>query len=500
MCPRGGAWRLLAGLLLVLAQAQSARATFWTVSSFFVETLTVEKLIDSCTTSCRSYTYTTTMKVADTATPSASPFSTSAYTYSASDVTVVYVYLPAGSVPERDLVTTSADTPTPSNVYMDYAIELTMTAPASCPTAFTVVTNIEVYIPYMVTKDIKPTSTATSVYTSYNGGLYTYLTEFVAPSAVPQSVGNPTSNHYYSYYVKSCRNPTATGAAYYGPGYSDGSGSSSNSGDDGDSGLRSGGDDDDEDWTVCSVLTGCTGLKTWIIVVASVIPGIFVLGFLESWLWFRQLMLGKTALRFGTICWCFLSLWVICFTRRSPARPVEDQALLKQQWATISGGKRIKLWFKWGFRHRYPVDLLGPDPSGGYGGQPPYPGQPPYGASTAASDAAQAPPGAQQPQYIYQQPYPGQQIYPGPGYPPQSYAPQGYPPQGYPPPQGFQQQFASAPPAAPPTSPAPQNPGLGQASTFAPSPTNSPSPAQPTPTHQPPTIGPPGPHPGSNQT
>lgn len=29
----------------------------------------------------------------------------------------------------------------------------------------------------------------------------------------------------------------------------------------------------------------------------------------------------------------------------------------------MSAGTKWKLWWRWGFRHAYPVDLLGPDPS-----------------------------------------------------------------------------------------------------------------------------------------
>jgi hypothetical protein len=91
-----------------------------------------------------------------------------------------------------------------------------------------------------------------------------------------------------------------------------------------------------------------------------------------------------------------MSLWIACFTRSQSRRSPEDQKLLRQKWKETSFGTAIKLWFKWGFRHRYPVPLLGqysrntvgivpegqPLPAPGmvqtnnnyYGGPPPPPG------------------------------------------------------------------------------------------------------------------------------
>lgn len=344
----------LAIFVALFAQLQSALAASgtWTVTEYYAISVTASPIRETCTTDgCVFYTSTDTIQINPKVTPTATPLSTTKSTAGLyEDAVIVTIYVAASDVASTDLITTTTLTPGKYDTGTSWVVPITYTAPASCPTPFTVATWASVDVPYYVSDHLTPTSTSLKA-TTYTGltytSAYTTLFNFLDPSIVPSEVGSSTE-FAYSYYVKSCRNPTATGAAYYGPGYRSGGGSSS---------------DDDDDWRVCAVLTGCVRLKTWIIVVASVLPGIFVLGFLESYFWFRRLMLGKSALRLGTVCWCCLSLWVICVTRKSEERSKEDQVLLKDYWATLGAGTRIKLWFKWGFRWKYPVELLG-DPKG----------------------------------------------------------------------------------------------------------------------------------------
>ncbi|UNI16960.1 hypothetical protein JDV02_003342 [Purpureocillium takamizusanense] len=194
-----------------------------------------------------------------------------------------------------------------------YSITLTV-KPGVTPTGGSTIST-KTYIPSQVTNQVSVESRVTSVGTAAGG--YTFVTAYLRPSAI-STIQPQTTDYVYSYYVRNCRNPTATGKAYYGP--NSGSGDSGGSGNSGSSG---GGDDLDR-WGVCSALTGCTTLKVWIIVVATILPSIFLLGFVENYIWFRRLMIGKTALRFGTVCWVLLSLWILCFTRKQPARSPED--------------------------------------------------------------------------------------------------------------------------------------------------------------------------------
>jgi hypothetical protein len=292
-------------------------------------------------------------------------------------------------------------------------------------------------------------STATSVSTR-GGAASTYITHFIPATAVPVSERpNTASDFLYTYYIRNCRNPTATGSARAAP-----------TGSGGGRGGSGSGSIDWDDWTVCSAMTGCVALATWVIVIATILPLLFLLGFVESYCWFRRMMIGRSALRLGTICWCLMSLWFILLTRKSQERSKEDQVLLKQYWASLSAGTKIKLWFKHGLAWRYPVELLG-NPDGNNpvvvqvvpvpGQQPP--GQPGDGMSGGGVDKTQV--GMQQqPVYMahsgppqYMQPVPGQPYPTQPGVGPQGYMmpmqPQGaymVPQPGFAPGNGQQQQ------------------------------------------------------------
>ncbi len=451
----------LAIFIALLAQLQPVLASFYTVTSYYVLTPSPSKAVSTCTSSCRTYTYTDTLTVKPNVTPTATPYSSTTYTYTYDDLEVVRLFVSADAVASSDLLPTTTSTRTSGEGYAitNYVIPVTWTAPTSCPTPFTVTSVTIVDIPYQVTAHISGITTQTSLYVpnTRTPSTNTYVTILLDPTAIPATeIGNPTSNYYYTYYVANCRNPTATGSAYYGPTYTSSSG-----------GYRSGGGDDSDDYTVCSVMTGCVALATWIIVVATILPCIFLIGFVESYCWFRRMMLGKSALRLGTVCWCCLSLWFILLTRKSHARSKEDQVLLKQYWATLGAGTRIKLWFKWGFRHRYPVELLGnPDgspvvvaaPAGVNGnGAPPPPGD---GTEKTGANGAQVQP-------VYYPPYPGPQGYypqqPYPGQPGQ-FQPGFAPPPGYmmvPVPQGGQP-YVPGQPGFAPTPPPPGADGQQQ--------------------------------------
>ncbi|KAH6844791.1 hypothetical protein B0I37DRAFT_416375 [Chaetomium sp. MPI-CAGE-AT-0009] len=434
----------LAVFVLFLSHLQPALASFYTVTSYFVLTETTSKLYSTCTENCRYYTYTDTLTVDPTVTPTAEPISETTRTYTYDDLEVVSVFVGAGAVDNDDIV--SGRTSRVSGIYTDFVVPVVWTAPSSCPTAFTVTTYSPVYLPY----DVRPHMTAASTVTSVNTRqteTVTWVTKIIDVTALPPSsrpTGTPTSNYYYSYYVENCRNPTATGgAAYWGPTHTPGR---SGSGSGGGSSSGSGDYDDDWDWNVCSAYTGCVALATWVIVIAVLLPTIFLIGFIESYCWFRRMMLGRSALRLGTICWCVLSLWFILLTRKSKARSPEDQALLKQYWATLSAGTRIKYWLKYGFRWRYPVELLGnPDGNNPIIVAPP-PGQFP---PDQPGDGSEKPQATAQQQLVFmahpgQQPYPGQPyMQPVPGQPYMQPVPgqpymQPYPAQpGVPPPQGY---------------------------------------------------------------
>jgi hypothetical protein len=205
-----------------------------------------------------------------------------------------------------------------------YEVYVTLTPPTQCETQFIYTTAVRVDIP----PDVEPYITGYSTVTK--DGPFVYLD----PTAVPThmlELDIPFGSD--AFWVSHCKDPHAksTTSAEEANAY----------------------------W--CRE-TGSGCFPYWIIAVAIIPPLIFLIGFLESYLWFRRLMLGRGALRFGTICWCLLCFWVILLTRRSASRSEADQKLLREHWATLSAGTRLRLWCKWGFRWKYPAELLGEPP------------------------------------------------------------------------------------------------------------------------------------------
>lgn len=428
---------------------------FWTATVRYMDYVSLEPYTYAGETTTYDYTYTRTIN--PTVTPTVTPTYTSVYRSSAYDVEVHELYYATGAVADSDLVSrTTRDyyastTATTKETYSttEYLMPVTMTAPTSCPTVFTVARQASItYIPSIVTDQLKPTSTevSTSSGRSYD---YEYATWYLTEGAAPFT---STDDYYYSYYIAYCTPPPAQYTS-----------SSRTSGDDSSS---SSGSDDDASWTdyrTC-YFGGCTSLKTWVIIIATILPGIFLLGFLESWFWYTRLMKGKSAMRCGTVCWVLLSLWVLCFTRMQDARSKEDQKLLQQKWKEMPAGQKFKNW-SWGFKRRYPVPLLGQFSKQTVGIVPE--GQPLYPAM------AQAPPG----QVFYYGP-------PPPGAPGWQQGPNGGAP-GYPmPAQGYPQQggyYAANVPKS----------GVVVGSTSVPSTGTATPPQAPQPAYHPPTSAPP---------
>lgn len=251
-------------------------------------------------------------------------------------------------------------------------------------------------IPSAVDYQLTPLSTATSLWSNAHSRTITFYTKIFDPSVVPSQTVEP--NNFIG-----CSNPAATSTARTGSDKSSGGGSTtgggisggnegsrddrssgddSSLGDDGTSIGGSGGSDLHED-SVCPLLTGCTSLATWIIIIATLIPTLLLLGCVESYIWFRRLMFDKNAMLCVTLCWVMVLLCLLCFAGMAQRRSSEDQKMLREKWNAISSGQRIKLWLKWGFWHSYPVELLGDPKIGGVPGaamalppgQPPRPGQ-----------------------------------------------------------------------------------------------------------------------------
>ncbi|KAF2737421.1 hypothetical protein EJ04DRAFT_488070 [Polyplosphaeria fusca] len=333
-----------------------AHAYFWTVTSRFELSMSTEtySFLDEST----YYTYTSTRTIVSGVTPTATVVSTTTYERSYMDILEVSAYYPPDSVKESDLVPEDAlfgdATTTTDYTGTVFYMPVTYTAPATCTSQFTFSTDESVYIPTDVVDQIQPASVITdppTTYATWTAPPYEtwYLTEGAAPITTE-------SEYYYTEYIEHCSKPYDSS---YTPGARGGGGGGGS-------------------YRTCfgsSYDYGTCALKIWIIIIAAVIPSLFLLGFIESWFWFRRLMTGRGCLRLGTISWICISLWVLCFTRSQSARSQDDQKLLREQWNAMKGSTAFKLWWKYGFRHRYPEEILGKYDRNTIGIQKP--GQPP---------------------------------------------------------------------------------------------------------------------------
>lgn len=319
-----------------------AEGLFWTVTSRYE----VQQAVETYTFGSyeEPVTYSTTRTISASVTPTATPLSTATYPNRRDDVETVMLFYSPGAVAESDLEPTYFRTATTTDAtltWTSFLMPIVYTAPATCSSDFTFTTSTDVYVPSEVQDQLKPTSIETGKSDSPYGTPYFteiwYLTEGAAPHTT-------SLDYIYQYYIEYCTKPYSYnyrgGSKYY---------------DDDD-------DDDDDGWgyTYKTYCYGyCTSFKTWIIIIATLIPTLFVFGFLESWFWFRRLMTGRSALRMGTVCWVCISFWVLCFTKKQGARSSEDQKMLQEHWKNTSNGTAFKLWLKWGFRHTYPKEILG---------------------------------------------------------------------------------------------------------------------------------------------
>jgi hypothetical protein len=89
---------------------------------------------------------------------------------------------------------------------------------------------------------------------------------------------------------------------------------------------------------------------------------LFSLGLCESFFWFSRLMHGQFALRGGTVIWGLMTMGLgLKLIKMQEKRPRLSRELLGYQelWERLSRPEKLGMWLKWGFRWKYPVELLG---------------------------------------------------------------------------------------------------------------------------------------------
>lgn len=110
-----------------------------------------------------------------------------------------------------------------------------------------------------------------------------------------------------------------------------------------------------------------SGTKDWVIAISIVLPLIFLAGLVESFFWFSRLMQGRSALRLGTLCWSLLTFFGMFAIKNERAREVQQERMVaRANWGATGLGGKLKLWLRWGFTWKYPVDLLGPREAPGW--------------------------------------------------------------------------------------------------------------------------------------
>ncbi|WAO91149.1 Hypothetical protein NCS54_00860400 [Fusarium falciforme] len=309
--------------------ATTAVAQFTVTSNYVISKTTDE-----------AFTRTSTLPLRPVVAPTGEVISVTTSTRSYNGLEIVMRYFEPGEFASTDIQLTTSGTNLDGS-FTYYYQGIVYTAPASCPTPFTVSTRTRIMIPSEVRSQFSPTSLASRTGTHDNGAVYTQVTAYLSDGAVRINAADASSDWLATYYLADCRNPTATDDSYWGnlePGTSR--------------------DDPVNDW-----LNEKSSVKPWAIALAAVFPSLFLLGFVESWFWFRRMMVGRGALRVGTICWILILPLLLLFVRYAPARRDSDQSELRIRWKTFSLGTRVKLWLRWGFRKSYPTELLGTKPS-----------------------------------------------------------------------------------------------------------------------------------------
>lgn len=345
-----------------LASAFAAPAPY-VVTSYIEESIYIYPAETYRSTTYSAETETYTIAVVPNATPATNAIKTITDTSAYAHVTIIEVVLPSGAG-HRPTTSYNYDATTTA-LYTNYVVPVTYTPHASCTgTAqnWTYVTNVPIVVPSIAASQVAPATVTTSASTyTYADDRISAETEVYAilnPTDVPADMLSSASKSYEPYSMSYCYTPTTTCSTvletatctptwqYPSTRYT----SSSSSYYD----------------YYCDGLDSSCGDRT-ILLIVILVPVLWVvlwlfLGFLESWLSFKGLMLGKQRKRGVPYSWCCISFLFLCCTGPTyKAKSAEEQERLKAVWAEMGMGKKLGLWFKWGFRWKYP-DVLGEAP------------------------------------------------------------------------------------------------------------------------------------------
>lgn len=353
--------RSFARLVAIASLSQITAASFWTATEIYVERQYVRpygcdrpgdftQTIASCT---KTETGSPLLVTHTSLLPDITPTSTTTSYYSFWDLDVVQYHYPTDAYPKSDLAT-----------YDDYGlsthtwlVDVTLTAPTSCPTPFeyTTETNLKywAYVPSVLTPIMSSKASVETHVMTRVDEMYSYVSHNY------ERILYTTTSHmtYTTFHVKATdlppiRRPESQGSTYYGDIYYNYMMHCFLPGEE-DPRIRA---------ANCPYTYAgqCSKIKPWILILAIALPIIFLIGFVENYFWFTRLMQGKGCFRCGTVAWCFLIyLFMIFFMAYEHKRSPEDQERLRLLWKGMPLGMRLKLWLEWGFRQKYPEHLLG---------------------------------------------------------------------------------------------------------------------------------------------
>ncbi|KAJ5834236.1 hypothetical protein N7447_000262 [Penicillium robsamsonii] len=317
---------------------------------------------------------TVVQQISPTATLPSEALSTITSTDTIYDYTVIQKLYPTGYGVERGSYYDYHDGVDSDGNYLStiYKVNLTYSAPTACSTQWTTTTGVTITPPYeiatLLPRDNVETSTSVDNGKAFQPTTYIYEIVFVEPTQLPKSSLStlklyhaPTSVYtgagceytgltsHYGYSDDYNTGETASGSGYTSSNYYDYY--------------------DDDNWFTSARWSGIgiSYLAITLICVLGWVGIVFILGMIEAWVRFRRLMTGWQTRRGLPLFWAFIWLplslfFLCCFRKGYRARSKEDAEILQKRWDAMGFWTKIRLFFAWGFRFKYPT-VLGPAPA-----------------------------------------------------------------------------------------------------------------------------------------